>query len=81
MYSLMCTLADLKQGHLTLSHKFCATPDGKQWKIDPPPLCFLWSSHLVHLPPLWVQVAVDVVRREDLCSHSQDSIWVGLSID
>lgn len=53
----------------------------ENYKIDPPPLYFPWSSHLVHLPPLWVQVAVDVVRREDLRSHSQDGIGVRLSID
>lgn len=37
-------------------------------------------SHLKHLPPLWVQVAVHVMRGEDLGSYTQNGIRIRLPI-
>ena len=37
--------------------------------------------HLVHLPPLGVEVVVDVVGREDLGAHSQHGVGVRLPRD
>ena len=39
------------------------------------------SSYLIHLPPLRVQVAVHMMRGEDLCSYTQNGIRVRLPID
>lgn len=38
-------------------------------------------SHLVHFPPLWVQVAVHVPRGEDLGSYAQDGVRVRLPVN
>lgn len=38
-------------------------------------------SHLIHLPPLWVQVAVNVVRGEHLRPDAQNGVRVRLSVN
>lgn len=44
-------------------------------------LPFPSPSHLIHLSPLWVQVAIHMMRGEDLGAHAQHGIWVRLPVN